>query len=109
MRGACLWSVLLLIPASAFAAPDYKYCELAGLAFGAKKEFVGAIAARLVEKQGLQGTPECVAVWSDAYSKGERLSAGGEWSQLDAVTWDKLQDFEARIADAVIKGLDLKD
>ena len=102
--------LLLCTPMAAIAAPDYKYCELAGLAFGAKKDFVGSIAARLVDKQGLNGTPACVAVWSDAFQKGQRLSMpGGTQSQLDVVTWMKLQTFETRVVDAVIKNLDLRD
>ncbi|KGM54899.1 hypothetical protein N800_02235 [Lysobacter daejeonensis GH1-9] len=98
---------LLLLPFTASAAPDYKYCEITGLALGADKEFVGSVAARIVDKQGLTGESGCQAVWADAYQKGKRLSAGGQWSKLDMVTWQKLQDFETKVLDSVINGMQL--
>lgn len=105
MKSALIGLALLLAPHVSYAAPDYRYCEIAGLALGADKEFVGSVASRLVEKQGLIGTPGCTAVWQDAFQKGKQLSAGGKWSQLDMVTWQKLQDFENQILDSIIKGL----
>jgi hypothetical protein len=101
--------MLLLFSAPALAAPDYKYCELAGLAFGAKKELVGSVASRIADRQKLLGTPECVAVWSDAYTKGERMSVAEKLSPLDAIAWNKLQDFENSILDAVIGQLNIKE
>lgn len=105
MKTPVIALALVLAPLVANAAPDYRYCEIAGLALGADKELVGSVASRLVEKQGLIGTPGCTAVWSDAYQKGKKLSAGGKWSQLDMVTWQKLQDFENKVLDTIIKGL----
>jgi len=102
-----LFTSLLLLPLTAAAAPDYKYCEITGLALGADKEFVGSVASRIVDKQGLTGEPGCKAVWADAYKNGKRLSAGGQWSQLDLVTWRKLQDFETKVLDSVIQDLQL--
>ena len=96
---------LLSFPAS--ATPDYTYCEITGLALGADKEFVGSVASRIVDRQGLTGEPGCQAVWQDAYRTGKRLSAGGQWSELDAVKWRKLQDFETKVLDSVINGLQL--
>jgi hypothetical protein len=104
-----LISVALLfssLPSLAAPAPDYSYCELAGLALGAQKIFVGSVAARIVDRQGLSGKG-CSAVWTDAYTTGERLSRGGKWSELDAVKWDRLQTFESKVLDAVISGMDL--
>ena len=98
---------LLLFSSSAFAAPDYTYCEIAGLALGADKEFVGSVAARIVDRQGLIGESGCQAVWKDSYATGKRLSAGGQWSDLDSVKWQKLQDFETKVLDSVISGLQL--
>ena len=100
-------AAFLLLPFAASAAPDYNYCEITGLALGADKEFVGSVASRIVDKQGLTGDSGCQAVWADAYQKGKRLSAGGQWSKLDFVTWQKLQDFEAKVLDGVIKNLQL--
>jgi hypothetical protein len=97
----------LLLPLTASAATDYTYCEITGLALGADKEFVGSVASRIVAKQGLAGEHGCQAVWADAYQKSKRLSAGGKRSQLDMVTWQKLQDFETKVLDSVIKDLQL--
>jgi len=94
---------LLSFPTS--ATPDYTYCEITGLALGAGKEFVGSVASRIVDRQSLTGEPGCQAVWQDAYRTGKRLSAGGQWSELDAVKWRKLQDFETKVLDSVINGL----
>jgi len=105
MKVRIIVSLALLLPSVAIAAPDYRHCEIAGLALGANKDFVGAVASRIVEKEGLIGTPGCTAVWQDAFQKGKQLSAGEKWSQLDLVTWQKLQDFENSVLDAVIKGL----
>jgi hypothetical protein len=103
---AVLAALFLTAPLAAQAEPDYKYCELAGLAFGAKKELIGSVAARLVSRQGLDGESGCVAVWSDAFSKGERLSALGlGWSRLDVVTWGKLQSFEESVVDSIVDGM----
>jgi hypothetical protein len=63
------------------------------------------VASRLVERQGLLGESQCHVVWADAFHQGKRLAVGGRWSQQDAVTWQKLQDFETRVVDAVIKNL----
>ena len=98
---------LLLLPLSSTGAPDYTYCEITGLALGAEKEFVGSVAARIVDRQGLTGESGCQAVWKDAYRTGKRLSTGGQWSELDAVKWRKLQDFEAKVLDSVINSLQL--
>lgn len=98
---------LFLLSFSSVAAPDYTYCEITGLALGADKEFVGSVAARIVDRQGLTGDPGCHAVWQDAYRTGRRLSAGGQWSDLDAVKWRKLQNFETRVLDSIINGLQL--
>ncbi len=98
---------LLLLSFSAIAAPDYTYCEITGLDLGADKEFVGSVAARIVDRQGLTGEPGCQAVWKDSYRTGKRLSAGGQWSDLDSVKWQKLQDFEIKVLDSVINGLHL--
>ena len=98
---------LLLAPLAASATPDYTYCEITGLALGADKEFVGSVSSCIVDKQGLTGDLGCQAVWADAYQKAKRISAGGEWSQLDSVTWQKLQDFETKVLDSVIKDLHL--
>ena len=96
---------LLSFPAS--ATPDYTYCEVTGLALGADKEFVGSVASRIVDRQGLTSDAGCKAAWQDAYRTGKRLSAGGQWSELDAVKWRKLQDFETKVLDSVINGLQL--
>jgi hypothetical protein len=98
---------LLLLPFSALAGPDYTYCEITGLALGANKEFVGSVSARIVNRQGLTGESGCQAVWKDSYATGKRLSAGGKWSDLDSVKWQKLQDFETKVLDSVINGLHL--
>ena len=98
---------LLLLPFSSAAAPDYSYCELTGLALGADKEFVGSVASRIVDRQGLTGEPGCRVIWQDAYRTGQRLSAGGQWSDLDSIKWRKLQDFETKVLDSVIQGLHL--
>jgi len=109
MRGirAIALTALLFGALPADAAPDYKYCEIAGLAFGSNKDFVGSVAARIVDRQGLTGEAGCQAVWQDAYKTGQRLSAGGHWTTLDSVKWRKLQDFETRVLDSVINGLQL--
>jgi hypothetical protein len=98
---------LMLLSFSSVAEPDYTYCEITGLALGADKEFVGSVAARIVDRQGLTGESGCQAVWQDAYRTGKRLSAGGQWSQLDAVKWGKLQAFETKVLDSVINSLHL--
>ena len=97
----------LLLPLAASAAPDYKYCEITGLAFGAGKELVGSVASRIVDKQGLMGEDGRHAVWTDAYQKGKRLSAGGKLSQLDKVNWQKLKDVENKVLDSIIKDMQL--
>ncbi len=99
--------LLLLLPLPAIAAPDYTYCELTGLALGANKEFVGSVGARIVNRQGLTGEPGCQAIWKDSYATGKRLSAGGQWSDLDSVKWQRLQDFENKVLDSVITGMNL--
>lgn len=91
MKLVVLIALGVLLPSVAHAAPDYKHCEIAGLALGAGKDFVGSVASRMAEKDGLIGTAGCTAVWQDAYQKGKRLSSGQNWSQLDQVTWQKLQ------------------
>ena len=98
---------LLLLSFSSVAAPDYSYCEITGLALGADKEFVGSVASRIVDRQGLTGEPGCQAIWQDAYRTAQRLSAGGPWSDLDSIKWRKLQDFETKVLDSVIQGLHL--
>ena len=98
-------ALLLLFSFSANATPDYSYCEITGLALGADKEFVGSVAARIVDRQGLTGEAGCVAVWKDSYNTGKRLASGGKWSDLDAVKWQRLQDFENKVLDSVISGL----
>ena len=98
---------LLLLSAPSIAAPDYTYCEITGLALGADKEFVGSVSARILDRQGLTGDSGCQAVWRDSYVTGKRLSAGGQWSDLDRVKWQKLQDFETKVLDTVISGLNL--
>ena len=105
MRIALL--ALLILPLSIKAAPDYTYCEITGLAFGANKDFVAAVAARIVDRQGLTGNAACQAIWKDAYATGKRLSSGGKWSELDTVKWQKLQDFETKIIDNIISNLKL--
>ncbi|MGQ4661180.1 hypothetical protein [Lysobacter sp. F6437] len=105
MRSSTTILALFLASFAANAAPDYGHCEIAGLALGADKELVGSVASRIVENQGLIGTPGCTAVWRDAYKTGKRLSAGGNWSELDMVTWQKLQDFENSVLDSIIKGM----
>ena len=102
-----LIALLLLSPFPAVAAPDYRYCEITGLALGADKEFVGSVAARIVDWQGLTGEAGCQAIWKDSYATGKRLSAGGQWSDLDSVKWQRLQDFETKVLDSVIDGLHL--
>ncbi len=98
---------LFLLSFSSAASQDYSYCEVTGLALGANKEFVGSVAARIVDREGLTGEPDCQAVWQDAYRTGKRLSTGGQWSDLDSVKWRKLQDFETKVLDSVINGLHL--
>ena len=100
-------TLLLLFPLSVYASPDYTYCEITGLALGANKEFVGSVAARIVDRQGLTSEPGCKAIWKDSYNTGKRLSAGGKWSDLDWAKWQKLQDFETKVLDSVIDGLHL--
>ena len=100
-------ALVALLPLSVSATPDYTYCEITGLALGADKEFVGSVASRIVDRQGLTREPGCQAVWQDAYRTGKRLSSGGQWSELDAVKWRKLQDFETKVLDSVINGLQL--
>lgn len=102
-----VFASLLSLPLAATCAPDYTYCEVTGLALGADKEFIGSVASRIVDKQGLAGEVGCQAVWADAYAKGKRMSAGGQWSQLDIVTWQKLQDFETKVLDSVVQDLQL--
>ena len=99
---------LLLLSFPSISAPDYTYCEIAGLALGADKEFVGSVASRIVDRQDLVGEPGCQAVWQDAYRTGKRLSAGGQWSDLDSVKWAKLQEFEIKVIDGVIADLQLQ-
>ena len=102
-----LLPILLAFASQANGATDYGYCEITGLALGAEKEFVGSVAARILDRQGLMGDPGCQAVWQDSYRTGKRLSTGGEWSELDRVKWQKLQDFEAKVLDSVINDLGL--
>ena len=96
---------LLSFPTS--ATPDYTYCEITGLALAADKDFVESVASRIVDRQGLTGESGCQAVWQDAYRTGKRLSAGGQWSEQNALKWRKLQDFETKVLDSVINGLQL--
>lgn len=102
-----LAAMLLLTSFSATGAPNYTYCEIAGLAFGAEKEFIGTVASRIVDRQRLLGNPGCHAVWKDSFETGKRLSAGGPWSDLDHVKWRKLQDFETKVLDSIVDRLQL--
>lgn len=97
--------ILLAAGSQVQAAPDYHYCEIAGLAFGADKEFIGSIASRIANRQGIILDAGCRAVWKDSFETGKRLSAGGTWSDLDNVKWQKLAAFEAKIIDRLIDDL----
>lgn len=105
-----LAALLMATPLPAASAPDYKYCEITGLAFGAGKDFIASVASRIADRQGLNGTPGCQAVWQDAFNDGKRLSAaGGLATDIDFVKWQKLQDFEERVIDALIENLNLEE
>lgn len=91
----------------AVAAVDYTYCEIAGAAYGAEKEFIGNIASHVVFRQGLIQDSACLAVWRDAHGAGRRVSSTKNWAKSDLTTFRKMLSFETMVLDSVISGLNL--
>lgn len=98
---------MVVAPNLAWAA-DYGYCEIAGFAYGAKKELVASVAARIAEKSGLTPSDKaCGAVWREAYQIGARMGQGFPSSEADFDSWKRMQDLEKKILDALIKQMAL--
>jgi hypothetical protein len=102
MRRPHILFALAIFPAIASAAPDY--CELSGLAIGAKKEFVGSIAAELANRQDVYGSPSCDAAVADGIKRGKRLLSGRR-SSRENEDWTKLLAFESEVLNAVIANM----
>ncbi|MCY0914033.1 hypothetical protein [Massilia antarctica] len=80
------------------------YCEVAGAAFGAKKDFVGSLASRLVDRAGLSSAdPQCGPIWREGYRVGLKSSQGIVDSQADMDVIMRLNAFEKKVLDGVIK------
>lgn len=101
----------LLTSFIASAAPDYSYCKIAGFAYGYNNGFIGSLAARIVSKQGLTLEPECKSTWSYAFKRGERMRrvAAEDWTNYDNATWQKMNDFEQKVNDSILKNLQLNE
>lgn len=85
------------------------YCEIAGLAYGAKKDLVGSVAARVAEQAGLipARSAECAGAWAAAVKIGQRGVLGS--TSADYQRWKKMQEFEKDVLDALIKLLPPKN
>ena len=84
------------------------YCEIAGAAFGAQKDFIGSLASRLVDKAGLSAAdPQCGPIWREAYKIGLKASQGSIGSQADMDLVMRLNAFEKKVLDAMITTLGL--
>jgi hypothetical protein len=103
--------LVLIFSVPAFAGqvlkPDtLSLCELAGSAYGAQKQFIGSLAARLLDKAGLSAAdPKCGPIWREAYQVGLRANLGDIKSQADMDLMLRLYAFEATVLDAVLKGI----
>jgi hypothetical protein len=106
-----LLSVLLSVSWSATAAgttsgSSLVYCEIAGAAFGAKKDFIGSLASRLVDRAGLSSAdPQCGPIWREGYQIGLKASQGTIGSQADMDLIMRLNAFEKKVLDAMIKSM----
>lgn len=79
------------------------YCEIAGAAFGAKKDLVGSLASRLVDKAGLSAADsQCGPIWREAYQIGLKASQGSIGTQADMDLIMRLNAFEKKVLDAMI-------
>lgn len=78
-------------------------CEVAGAAYGAQKELVASIAARIASRAGLNSRDsKCGPIWREAYQIGQRTSQGNVGSQSEMEVVMRMQTFEAKLLDAVI-------
>ena len=111
MKKYLIAQVFLLTPFIASAAPDYSYCKIAGFAYGYDNVFIGSLAARIVFKQGLTLEPHCKSAWSYAFKRGEKLKrvAADDWTNYDNATWKKMNEFEQKINDSILKNLQLDE
>lgn len=99
-------AALMTMPVASLASEEKTgYCELAGLAFGADKDLVGSIAARLVTRSGLMGDATCQSIWSEGFRQGERIASGAQDTSDDIYAWERLQSFENRVLDSIIDDL----
>jgi len=95
---------LILLPLTANASTESDYCELAGLATGANKEFVSSVAGELANRQDILGSPECDTVMENAIKRGKHLFSGKRSKERDE-DLAKLLEFESEVLDAVIENM----
>ena len=111
MMKRCLFLILVVVFCSTttFAAEDYQYCEITGLAYGLDNKFIAALGLRILGKQGLEADETCDAIWQDAHDTGKRLALGAtdKWSKEDWDKFSKLSQFEKKVLDSIIKNLEL--
>lgn len=104
-----LFTVAFAISLSASAADKAKpdplvMCEVAGAAYGAQKDFVASLAARLVSKAGLDSRDaRCGPIWREAYQIGKKTSQGNVGTQSEMEVIMRMQAFEAKVLDAIIE------
>ena len=97
-------AVMAQLPNYAFAADsNYKFCSIAGFAYGNQENFLGFLAVELTVRKGVAGSALCRAAHKAAYEIGERVGRTGVINAGDQEVVNQFNEFKNRISDAILR------